>query len=170
MIFCGISCWRRRLQPDNGGRAPRRDPDLKVRTALDRAAERIQGKFAMQPEVEASIRTTIGQTYEELGLFPEARKQLERALELESRVLGAENPKTLSTMNLLGWTAKLQGQYPEAEALLNQTLATRRRVLGPEHRDTLMSMNIWPYSMSRRASTPRPRRLTTRLSRFGVAS
>jgi hypothetical protein len=55
------------------------DPDLKVRTALDRAAARIGGKFAGQPEVEASIRDTIGQTYQDLGLFPEARAQLERA-------------------------------------------------------------------------------------------
>ncbi len=117
------------------------DPDLKVRTALDRAAERIEGKFAKQPEVEASIRNTIGQTYTDLGLYPEARKQLERALELERGVLGEENPKTLGTRNLLGWTAKLQGKYPEAEALLTQTLAARRRVLGPEHRDTLLSMN-----------------------------
>jgi eukaryotic-like serine/threonine-protein kinase len=117
------------------------DPDLKVRTALDRAAERIEGKFSMQPEVDASIRTTIGQTYGELGLYPESRKQLERALELQRRVLGEENPRTLITQNLLGWTAKLQGKYPEAETLLSQTLATRRRVLGPEHRSTLMSMN-----------------------------
>jgi len=117
------------------------DPDLKVRTALDRAAERIEGKFAKQPEVEASIRSTIGQTYEELGLYPQARKQLERALELQRSLLGEENPKTLGTKNSLGWTAKLEGKYPEAEALLSQTLAARRRVLGPEHRETLFSMN-----------------------------
>ncbi|HTM38592.1 MAG TPA: serine/threonine-protein kinase [Terriglobales bacterium] len=117
------------------------DPDLKVRTALDRAAQRIEGKFVRQPAVEAAIRTTIGQTYQELGLYPEARKQLERALELQRRLLGEENPKTLHTKNLLGWTAKLQGKYPEAEALLTQTLTSRRRVLGPEHRDTLSSMN-----------------------------
>jgi hypothetical protein len=38
----------------------RPDPDLKVRTALDRAAAGIQGKFPGQPLVEASIRQTIG--------------------------------------------------------------------------------------------------------------
>jgi eukaryotic-like serine/threonine-protein kinase len=36
------------------------DPDLKVRTALDRAAQRIAGKFDQQPEVEASIQETMG--------------------------------------------------------------------------------------------------------------
>ena len=71
------------------------DPDLKVRTALDRAAERIEGKFAKQPEVEAEIRQTIGQTYYDLGLYPEGRKQLEQALTLRRRVLGPDNPKTI---------------------------------------------------------------------------
>src|ERR1700682_2868025 len=45
------------------------DPDLKVRTALDRAASRIGGKVQNEPEVEAAIRDTIGQTYLDLGLY-----------------------------------------------------------------------------------------------------
>jgi non-specific serine/threonine protein kinase/serine/threonine-protein kinase len=117
------------------------DPDLKVRTALDRAAVRIAGKFDGQPEVEASVRDTMGQTYMDLGLYPEARRQLERALDLYRRLLGAENPKTLKTMSRLGRTAWLQGKYPEAETLLGQALESERRVLGPEHPGTLYSMN-----------------------------
>jgi serine/threonine protein kinase/tetratricopeptide (TPR) repeat protein len=117
------------------------DPDLKVRTALDRAAARIAGKLDRQPEVEAAIRETIGQTYMDLGLYPEGRTQLERALELHRRVLGADNPKTLKTISRLGTTAFLQGKFPEAEALFGQTLNIQRRVLGPEHPDTLASMN-----------------------------
>jgi tetratricopeptide (TPR) repeat protein len=123
------------------GPSAKPDPDLKVRTALDRAAARIGGKFDRQPEVEAAIRDTIGRTYVDLGLYPEARKQLERALDLRRRALGAENPLTLRTMSRLGRIAELQGKYPEAEALLSQTLKIRRRVLGSDHPDTLYSMN-----------------------------
>jgi hypothetical protein len=117
------------------------DPDLKVRTALDRAAQRITGKFDKQPEVEASIRDTIGQTYMDLGLYSEARKQLERAMELERRVLGARNPNTLKTLSRLGQTAVLQGNYPEADALFNRALEAQRRVLGLDHPDTMKSLN-----------------------------
>ena len=117
------------------------DPDLKVRTALDRAASRISGRFDKQPEVEAAIRATIGQTYTDLGLYPQARTQLERALDLQRRVLGPKNPETLKTLNRIGYSAFLQGKYPEAEALLRQTLDMQRRVLGAEHLDTLKSMN-----------------------------
>src|SRR5580692_4691675 len=123
------------------GPSAKPDPDLKVRTALDRAAQRITGKFDRQPEVEASIRDTMGQTYVDLGLYPEARKQLERALDLHRRLLGAENPKTIKTMSRLGRTAMLQGKYPEAETLLGQAMEIERRVLGPAHPDTLYSMN-----------------------------
>jgi tetratricopeptide (TPR) repeat protein/predicted Ser/Thr protein kinase len=116
------------------------DPDLKVRTALDRAAERIKGKFERQPEVEAAIRDTIGQTYMDLGLYPEARAQLERALEVARKTLGAEDTKTLKILGHLGRTAILQGRYPEAEALLSKALEIQRRILGVQHTETLDSL------------------------------
>jgi tetratricopeptide (TPR) repeat protein len=123
------------------GPAAKPDLDLKVRTALDRAAARIAGKFDRQPEVEASIRDTIGQTYADLGLYPEARKQLERALDLHRQVHGAEDPRTLNTMRRLGRLAVQQGKFADAAALFSQAMAIQRRVLGQEHRDTLASMN-----------------------------
>lgn len=123
------------------GSSPKPDLDLKVRTALDRAAARIAGKFNGQPEVEAAIRDTIGQAYVDLGLYPEAEKQLEREMDLQRRVLGAENPKTLKTNSHLGVVAESQGKYRRAEAIFSQTLESQRRLLGVEHQDTLFSMN-----------------------------
>jgi tetratricopeptide (TPR) repeat protein/predicted Ser/Thr protein kinase len=116
------------------------DPDLKVRTVLDRAAARISGKFDKQPEVEAAIRDTIGRTYQDLGLYPESQAQLQRAVELERRVLGARSPATLKTIMRVGATDALQGKYPEAEAILTQTIEAQRQVLGAEDLDTLGSM------------------------------
>jgi tetratricopeptide (TPR) repeat protein len=123
------------------GRAAKPDPDLKVRTALDRAAARIGGKFGQQPEVEAEIRDTIGQTYVDLGSYPQARQQFERALDLHRKALGAENPKTLRTISHLGYAVYLEGKFAEAEALFHQALEAQRRVLGPENRDTLYSLS-----------------------------
>ena len=151
------------------GPSAKPDPHLEVRTALDRAAARITGKFDRQPEVEAAIRDTIGQAYVDLGLYPEARKQFERALELYRRVLGAENPETLKTMSRLGRTADLQGKYAEAEALESQTLAISRRLLGTEHPDTLKSMVTLASVYHHQASTRRPRRLIARRWRSSAA-
>src|SRR5215472_1134059 len=123
------------------GPSTKPDPDLKVRTALDRAAAQVTGKFDRQPEVEAAIRDTIGTTYKDLGLYPEAAKQLEEALDLRRRVSGPQYPDTLSSMNGLANVYWHQGEYAQAEALYSQILEIRRRVLGPEHPDTLASMN-----------------------------
>src|SRR5581483_2800472 len=123
------------------GPSTRPDPDVKVRTVLDVAAKRISGRFERQPKVEAAIRDTIGQTYDALGLYPEARKQFERARDLYQRVLGPTNPATVKTESKLGWTAFRQGKYGEALTLFSESLDIQRRVLGPEHFDTLFTMN-----------------------------
>ena len=117
------------------------DPNVTVRTVLDRAAQNIQGKFAGQPEVEVPIRDTIGNAYIDLGLYPEAAKQLEKALVLARSRLGNENPETLAIMKDLAWLDVQQGQYAEAEKLLIQAIAADRRVLGPDNHQTLQSMN-----------------------------
>ncbi len=117
------------------------DPDLKVRTALDRAAARIGDKFNAQPLVEASIRLTIGDTYKALGLYAEAQRQLERALALQDRLLSRTHPDRLHTANNLGEVYWSQGRYDRAKVLFTEALEARRRVLGETHRDTLTTMN-----------------------------
>jgi serine/threonine protein kinase/tetratricopeptide (TPR) repeat protein len=113
------------------------DPDLKVRTALDRAAVRIDKGFDAQPLVEASIRQTIGDTYKALGLYPEAQRHLERALALQDKVLTRDHRDRLHTLNNLAEVYWYQGKYEQAEPLFTAALAGRRRVLGETNRDTL---------------------------------
>ncbi len=116
------------------------DPDLKVRTALDRAAARLEGKFTGQPLVEASIRQTIGLTYKDLGLFTDAQRQHERVVELRRRILGDWSPDTLASISSLGTALERQGKYSQAEPLYVKTLEAQRRVLGESHVETLSSM------------------------------
>ena len=113
------------------------DPDLKVRTALDRAAAGIEGKFDKQPLVEASIRQTIGMTYRDLGLYPEAQRQLEKALSLRRRLLGEEHPDTLASMGDLAVLYRDQSKRTQAELLLAKVLKVQRRILGADRPETL---------------------------------
>jgi len=122
-----------------GGVKP--DPNITVRTVLDRAAQRVNGKFATQPEVEVALRNTMALAYIDLASYPEARKQLERALELGRRTLGTDNPATLTALHDLGLVAAEDGRYGEAEALDRQALDAQRRVLGPKNLETLRSMS-----------------------------
>jgi non-specific serine/threonine protein kinase/serine/threonine-protein kinase len=115
------------------------DPDMKVRTALDRAAARIEGKFGGQPLVEAAIRHTIGNSYYELGLYPQAQRELERALDLQRRILGVEHPLTLQTLRVLVLIYQDEGRLKDAEKLNDEAIQAQRRVLGAEDPATLAS-------------------------------
>jgi serine/threonine protein kinase len=125
--------------PDNQTRG-QLDPNLTVRAALDRAARRIDGKFAKQPEVEAALRDTIGQTYFSLFQYESARPQFQRAAELYKRIDGDENPTTLKTMSELGFV-EVFSDPPGAEEILTPTLQVQRRVLGPENPDTISTLS-----------------------------
>ena len=114
----------------------RPDPELKVRTALDRAAARIEGRFSGQPTVEAAVRHTIAAAYLDLGLPREAEGQVRRAMGLRA---GSE--AGLESANLLVLTLLRLDRVGEAEKVGQEVLATRRRRLGERHPATLTSMH-----------------------------
>ncbi len=121
-----------------GGFSP--DPDLKVRTALDRASATIGGRFQGRPRVEAAIQHTIGETYFELGLYEQAGRHLERSLDLRRRELGESHPETIASTFSLGTLLQADGKTSESEALLVPALDRFRRVMGNTHPDTLEAM------------------------------
>ena len=118
----------------------RPDPDLKVRTALDRAAAKIGDRFAGQPLVEAAIRQTLGETYAQLGLYQPALPHLQQALDLRRRVLGQDDPGTLLAMKTLGALYLADGRNSEAEPLLVGALEGLRRARAPDHPEVLEAM------------------------------
>jgi tetratricopeptide (TPR) repeat protein len=117
------------------------DPNITVRTALDRAAARIEGKFAKQPLLEASIRQRIANVYLDLGVYPEAEAQYERALSIRRRELGDKRLETFSTMASLAAVYERSGHPQKAEPLYREVFEKERRVLGEKHPSTLQTMN-----------------------------
>jgi len=115
--------------------------EVTVRSFLDAAAEKLEGKFENEPLVEASIRYTLGNTYRNIGDFSPAQEHLERAYRIQSEQLGRENPETLSTMEALAGVYWRQARYDKAEELFNKTVEGRKKILGPEDPNTLYSMN-----------------------------
>ena len=116
-----------------------RDPDVTVRTLLDRAAANIEGKFSRQPLTEASLRSTIGKTYQGLGRYLDAQPHLERAVQLYTATAGANHPDALGSKNDLGWLYWYSGKYDAAEKLFVDVAFERDRALGPRHLQTLDS-------------------------------
>ncbi len=112
-----------------------------LREILDQTAQRVGAKLANQPEVEASIRNTIGQTYVDLGIFGAADEHLRAAEAIATRELGDEDPQTLRIRAAFARLLQYQGEFPAAEALVRRTLEIQRRVLGHRHPDTLACLN-----------------------------
>jgi eukaryotic-like serine/threonine-protein kinase len=108
------------------GRKP--DPDLKVRTALDRASEKIGARFANEPVVEASIRQTIAETYLQLGLYRQSLLNAKRALALRLLTLGEFDVETLKTKLFAGTVLLSDGKLSEAEPYLLQAMDGLTRV------------------------------------------
>ncbi len=111
-----------------------------LRLVLDDAASRVDTELAEYPDVEASIRTTIGVVYQALGVYTLAEPHLETALETRRHVLGGAHPDTLTSFNNMGSLLQAQGKLTEAEPYNREALEGRRRVLGDEHPDTLTSI------------------------------
>jgi len=118
---------------------PKIEPDREIplHVALDRAAERIEGKFEDAPLVEASIRRTIGRTYDNLGKYESARLQLTRALDLYSAELGDWHEDTIQCRSDLGMLLMNVGEYDRAERIFLDILAVRKEDLGALHRETI---------------------------------
>jgi serine/threonine protein kinase/tetratricopeptide (TPR) repeat protein len=127
-----------RAQADEGNEA---DPNLTVRQVLERAADRIGGRFEGRPLVEAEIRQTIGVACREVGDHDRAIEQLEAASALRKLGLGVDHPDTLRSMNSLAVAYASAGRLNEAIALHEETLNLRKARFGPGHSDTLTSMS-----------------------------
>ena len=115
---------------------------------LARAVETIEKDFADQPLVEAALRQTVGNTYTNLGLYPQALPQMERALALCRRNLGDDHPHTLISIHNMGYLLQSMGKLAEAEPYYSEALESRRRLLGDDHPETLGSMGSMGYLLS----------------------
>jgi serine/threonine protein kinase/tetratricopeptide (TPR) repeat protein len=139
------------------------NPDITVRTVLDRANKTIASKFVGQPLVEASIRLTIGNAYRGLGMYTNAEKHLEIASDLRRRELGEEHLDTLTALECLARVYVDRDKCPQAEKICRKTLEVRQRVLGEDHPATLESTYdlSWVYWLEGKLSETEP--LTTKV-------
>jgi len=103
-----------------------RGNEIKVREMLDVGAKRILNGLSDQPDVRASLLTAMGDVYEGLGDYEQAKSLLTTALQLRTSVSGNEHPEVAKIERLLGKTLIEQGAITQAEPLLQHSLALRR--------------------------------------------
>lgn len=104
--------------------------------ALGRASERLDRGFG-DPRVEIEVRSALGTTYHNLGLYEEAMSQKARALELGRQHLPQTDPQLYHLMNNLAYLLNDRGQPGQAEPLYREAIAGLTQLLGPDHADVL---------------------------------
>jgi tetratricopeptide (TPR) repeat protein len=87
-----------------------------------------------------------------LGKYDEAATMHRQVLTLRTKVLGAEHPDTLTSMNNLALVLDSQGNYDEAVAMHRQAFGGYQKVLGAEHPDTLASINNLAHALDRQGN------------------
>jgi eukaryotic-like serine/threonine-protein kinase len=107
-----------------------RGSTLTAREILEQGASRITKDLAGQPEVQARLMATIGTVYTNLGLYRHAEPLLRHALETNQRLLGDDNPETMSSEHQLANLLWYQDNLKEAERLYLDVVARRERILG----------------------------------------
>ncbi len=107
-----------------------RGASLTVGELLDITSGKLKGDFENRPAVEASIRRTIGSTYQSLGLYDSAVPHFQAAIALDSRIRGPNDRQTLRDSNLLTSVLDESARYAEAEPLSRRNLANCISSLG----------------------------------------
>jgi serine/threonine protein kinase/tetratricopeptide (TPR) repeat protein len=114
---------------------------ITAREMLDTGAEQIRSRLKDQPALQARLMSTIGEVYDDLGFYDEARPLLEESVAVLRRLRGEEHPETLQARSLLALLKTHQGDTDGVEETLRSVLAARRRVNGEEAPETLHAQN-----------------------------
>ncbi len=105
--------------------------DYTVRELLDEFAGDFGTELRDQPDVEASLRTTLARAYRSLGLPAEAMRHVETALELCRSAVVRDETRIADLMEERAWCAHEEARYEGAERAFRELLAERLRLTGP---------------------------------------
>jgi tetratricopeptide (TPR) repeat protein len=90
---------------------------------LDQFSVRFEGRVLDDPEVEATVRATMGNAYKTLGQLDASERELARALQLRRSALGESDPRTAESLADWGWQQHDRGAYAQAESTFRAALA-----------------------------------------------
>lgn len=111
--------------------------ELSVREALDRARDRIGGRFGAQPLVEAEIRTVLGRVLLNIGEVDAATDELDAAEALLTTGSAVMTPELAHVHLMRADIGRYQGDFLETAARLEALLPEFAAGLGEDHEWTL---------------------------------
>ncbi len=116
------------------------DQPITFQDVLDEAVHWVAITTENRPEVEASLRTTIGNGYRNIGLFEKAETQLQRSLTVRRQLHSDRHVDVIQSLNSIALLRKSEGNIEAAERGFLETLDAREALLGGDHPDVAMSL------------------------------
>jgi len=119
------------FEPIYGQAAPKANPNIKLKDALDLAVPKIHRTFETEPDQEATVREIVAATYRGLGRFDDSRDQFELAANARLRAKDANIDSIRATMKLAATCSNLR-LYGKAQDLAKKVVIDSRHhpVLG----------------------------------------
>jgi len=96
--------------------------DQPIGAILHYGSNQINTKLQGQPEVQAEIKTVIGDVYSSLGEFGKAETLLTDALNMRKGFYNQPHVETANSMRTLAFLYQEQGKFNEAESLLTNAI------------------------------------------------
>lgn len=104
--------------------------DMTAQDILQSGVERISTSLKDEPIVQATLMTTMGRVYRNLGSYDKARELYQKALDIRIREYGGQHVHVADSYFDLGWLVRMEGHPKEARELLTKALDMRRFFLG----------------------------------------
>ena len=117
--------------------------EVTVRETLDEAVQWVEIALSDQPEVAASLRLTIGNSFRALGRYEEAEDQITQAVTIRRDLFGDAHIEVVRANATLALVYRDRGDLEEALTLLEDSLSALEAQLGGDDvRLTNVVMNL----------------------------
>ncbi len=107
--------------------------DIKFTDVLLTWEGSLESYAADDPDLEARVRITLGDTYLGLGLYSQALAHFQRARDLREGILDREHPDYLEAVDRVARVLRRTGEAERALVMLQQVAAIQARTLPPDH-------------------------------------
>ena len=102
--------------------------EVKVIEVIQEASGKLNVELANHPQIEAEIRTMLGNTYQNLGIYDSAQSELLKADQIIRKLYGAKSKETALSIKSLGLIYHYKGDFENAEIYFKKSLEMLRTV------------------------------------------
>jgi serine/threonine-protein kinase len=124
-----------------------------ARELLDRGSEEVGKSLNQEPAVQASLYSTLGHIYDNLGVIDRAEDLMQRSLILRRQQYGENSVETAKGLNDVADLLNDRGEYARAEAMAREALQLRESLLGKSSPETAETLNYLAMAIAYQGRT-----------------